>query len=355
MKTGGAFLTIILIILVLASLGAAAFFYLSVDEEKNKTARLESDLESAKLVLQGTQDKLIQQDKQTVLLNERSKTLTEELSSLKQNMSQQELAKSLLDTQIKELTAKKKMLEAQLTKVMQSAQEQITLKEKDVDKKIEVEKEKFTLEKEAFDKQLKSSEVLLQSALKSNELLRAQLEKNRLALEGLHRDKIGAQLLETKDELKEKQAKLEQFISENEKLIESFQGVEEEKQSIQEDKTELEDQLLQAQEELKRQTAKFYYNLGLVYDQSNRHRDAEKEYKKALKLLPDDPDIHYNLAVLYDENLRDNRMAIYHYKSYLRICPTAKDADTVEIWLKRAENRLSWGGMRLKPPKDYVE
>ncbi len=95
--------------------------------------------------------------------------------------------------------------------------------------------------------------------------------------------------------------------------------------------------------------------MGLVYDQSNRYHEAEKEYKRALELFPEDPYTHYNLAVLYDENLNDNRKAIYHYKSYLEICPTARDAETVEVWLKRAENRTQWGGFKLKPPKDYVE
>lgn len=359
MRKGSAFVNIIFIILVLASLGAAAFFYLSIDEEKNKIKHLQSDLEAAKVILQHTEDKLTKKDREALSLSEKNKVLTIEVSSLRAKADQLELAKSLLDKEIGELTAKKSMLEAQVTKVMKAAQEQVSLKDKDIEKKLDMERERFLIEKEVLDKQIKSSEVLMKNLINNNQVLSLQLEKNKLALEGLHRDKIGSELLATKDQLKEKEAMLEKIISENERLIAGFYEVEQEKSELknqlEEEKTELQKELEGAQQELKRQTAKFHYNLGLVYDQSKRFQEALSEYKRALKLSPDDPDTHYNLGVLYDEAIKDQRKAIYHYKAYLDLCPLARDYEKVELWIRKAEQRLEWGQLQLIPPKGYIE
>ena len=232
-------------------------------------------------------------------------------------------------------------LKVKLEETMKSAQEQMKLKEKEVKLKIKEEEQKLLLKQEVLKKQAQSSEVLLQSMLKQNRTLQAQLMKNKLVLEEIHRDKIGSELLQTKDDLKETEEKLRTMITENEKLMATFHGLEAEKSGV-------EQQLVQSQEELEQQTAKFHYNLGLVYDQSKRFQEAAEEYESALELMPDDPDTHYNLGILYDEGINNNKKAIYHYKNYLELKPEASDAEYVKQWIEKAERRLNWGKLELK-------
>ncbi|MFH1046417.1 MAG: tetratricopeptide repeat protein [Candidatus Omnitrophota bacterium] len=344
MKRGVAFLSIILLLLLLASAGAAGFFYFTWDEQKNQLKLLESDLEAGKIMLDQAKGSLTQKDQLSSALSEKNKALSDELSTLKKNVSETQLTKGLLEGQVKELSAKEKILEAQIIQVMQSSQEQLSLKEKEIQKQLLSEKETISLEKQALAKQAVSSEVLLKTALARNEQLRAQLEKNKTVLEWLHKDKIGQELLQTKDTLKTKEDRLQEMIKENEKLIAGFKDLELEKSTAQ-------NELALSQDELKKQTAKFHYNLALVFDQGSRYREAEAEYRKALELIPDDADAHYNLGVLYDEALKDNQKAITHYKAYLQLRPEAVDGEQVAHWISKAEERLNWGKLELLKKK----
>ncbi len=66
-------------------------------------------------------------------------------------------------------------------------------------------------------------------------------------------------------------------------------------------------------------------NLGTVYFNSRRHKEAEQYYKMALDVDPNYALAHFNLASLYDE--RGHRpLALRHYQSALRIHPHYADA-----------------------------
>jgi Flp pilus assembly protein TadD len=69
---------------------------------------------------------------------------------------------------------------------------------------------------------------------------------------------------------------------------------------------------------------------------------AIREFEKAVQLKPDDADAHYNLAILYDEKLRDNDKALEHYRAYLKIAPNSKDSQKVSKWIidKESENKV---------------
>jgi|GEM_PF-2045601 len=76
-----------------------------------------------------------------------------------------------------------------------------------------------------------------------------------------------------------------------------------------------------------------HYNMASVYAQVGRFRDAEREYLHALRLDPLDADVHYNLGILYDENLNDKQRAAMHYRRYLKLRPNGSDVDSVKNWL----------------------
>ena len=75
------------------------------------------------------------------------------------------------------------------------------------------------------------------------------------------------------------------------------------------------------------------YNTGCIYKAGRQYDKAESEFLKALELDPDDPGVHYNLGILYDDSLGDAKKAKYHYKRFLALSPNDKDAPNVVEWM----------------------
>jgi len=92
----------------------------------------------------------------------------------------------------------------------------------------------------------------------------------------------------------------------------------------------------------KEKAHKRHYNLGIIYENAGRYKEAAEEYEKTLELAPDDADIHYNLAIVYDDHLQDNEKAIIHYRRYLELAPNAPDASMVAAWMDEARDDLEW-------------
>ena len=113
-------------------------------------------------------------------------------------------------------------------------------------------------------------------------------------------------------------------------------------------------QLQETEKTFKEETLKFHYNMALTYDRSKFYKNAAKEYLEALEIFPDDPDSHYNLALVYDDHLKDKSKAIRHYKRYLELRPGGSDATKVEYWIVRAEKEMESEGQVFWPKKkDY--
>jgi tetratricopeptide (TPR) repeat protein len=77
-------------------------------------------------------------------------------------------------------------------------------------------------------------------------------------------------------------------------------------------------------------------------------RAAEGDYLRAVNLyeaaLDDGPrcaDIHYKLALLYDDKMNDPLNALHHYKRYLTLSPTGAHATEVKNFMKRDEVSLA--------------
>jgi tetratricopeptide (TPR) repeat protein len=92
-------------------------------------------------------------------------------------------------------------------------------------------------------------------------------------------------------------------------------------------------QVAALQEELRQQKVNSHYNMGCVFRACGQPRRAEDEFLKALALDPDDAGTHYNLGVLYDDNLRNRLKARKHYERFLELAPQDPDAARVAEWL----------------------
>ena len=67
------------------------------------------------------------------------------------------------------------------------------------------------------------------------------------------------------------------------------------------------------------------------------YKEAEKEYLECLKISPGDADVHYNLAILYDDRLNDNKKAQHHYYKFLAFRPIGESGERVRDWIMRSE------------------
>lgn len=90
-------------------------------------------------------------------------------------------------------------------------------------------------------------------------------------------------------------------------------------------------------QKMMRENAQMHYNLGTIFLQNKRYKEAIGEYEKVLELMPNDPDTHYNLGVLYDDFLKDREKALYHYQKYIAVNPKAPDAKRVETYILNLE------------------
>lgn len=80
------------------------------------------------------------------------------------------------------------------------------------------------------------------------------------------------------------------------------------------------------------------------------YRNAEVCYKRYLAKNPGAAQIHLELAELYDEQLEEYLLAVYHYKEYLRLIPDkdSRSAKNVRGFIERSERRYVNKSKRVK-------
>jgi hypothetical protein len=66
---------------------------------------------------------------------------------------------------------------------------------------------------------------------------------------------------------------------------------------------------------------------------AGQYREAEKAYRQALAMSPDNAQVRYNLGVLYGDYLKRPREAAAQYRKYLALNPAAPDRDQVRAWI----------------------
>lgn len=72
-----------------------------------------------------------------------------------------------------------------------------------------------------------------------------------------------------------------------------------------------------------------------LYEDGN-FKEAVDYFEKGLLIYPESSEEHLTLAIICDDNLKDNKKAAVHYEAYLAGSPDADKAGLVEKWLKLA-------------------
>lgn len=99
----------------------------------------------------------------------------------------------------------------------------------------------------------------------------------------------------------------------------------------------LQNELVSAQMANAKERFALAYNLGNIYKAARQYERAEKEFLRALDMNADDAALHYNLGILYDDNIGNYQKARQHYERFLMLAPGDPDAPNVVKWLKELE------------------
>jgi len=288
--------------IVFLALGAVA--YSTYSWLMRKTEILERNLENKRQALGIVKGELSEAKRKNTLFAGEKESLNREIALQRKRITEIQQAQDYLRKQREALTAEKEGLEEELKDMKKLHQKQIGLYKfkdesiEDFKKKTDSKMMEFIIGKKALEKQVKNVEVKLKESVQKNQELLTKLdESSRMVIK----------------------LKLEKG-EENNRL----------------GSTSRED------EQFRKEALKFHYNAGLVYDQNRQFELALIEYEKALEAVPDDADVHYNLAILYDEYLLDKKKAIKHYQAYLEFCPDARDAVKVSYWINEAKKELKW-------------
>jgi LysM repeat protein len=83
----------------------------------------------------------------------------------------------------------------------------------------------------------------------------------------------------------------------------------------------------------------------IIKDAENKTADgnylrAIALYESALDDSPRTADVHYRLAVLYDDKMHDPLHALHHFKRYLTLAPSGPHANEVKNFMKKDELEL---------------
>jgi len=85
---------------------------------------------------------------------------------------------------------------------------------------------------------------------------------------------------------------------------------------------------------LSSEKAALYEQLGTAYVQAKLFDLAIESYTKSLNCNPNNPQLHYNLGLLYKRAGDNKKKSLAHLKKYLQLAPNAKNKKETEYLIK---------------------
>ena len=89
--------------------------------------------------------------------------------------------------------------------------------------------------------------------------------------------------------------------------------------------------------ELTPENPSLHYNLAIEYLKSTKFAEAAEEFKKVVEANPKDKDAYYNLGVLNDSYLGDKDAAKMYYEKYLKISGNPEEKNQVKAWVAQID------------------
>lgn len=194
--------------------------------------------------------------------------------------------------------------------------------------------------------QLRSSDQNLEKAIQENRRLKEAIAAHEeLALQ-MQTEKawLQTQLKEFREIVKDMDKRMFALNSQLEDLREKLARKQNPKDSkearLLKENEELKQTVSLMEEALKELRVTYYSNLGVAYTHAQLFDEAMKHYAKTLIVDPDQPDAHYNLGLLYENYKKDAEKAIFHYRRYLELKPSATDWKEVQAQIDNLSLRL---------------
>jgi tetratricopeptide (TPR) repeat protein len=269
-----------------------------------------------------------------------------EKAVIEEELKKRDARLSQLGQQIKDLSVEKSLLaerEAELEDKLKSFQDDIMAK---TEKEAALNKRADELDKE----KQKLSEALVETTGSMQRKLRLTAEEAEQEIERRRREYVAAER-KSLVEITVLRKELENLNRDKEMLkvmtAELVDELNQTRQDLvynkqQEEISLSDDAETEPEEPSPEELFKQHYNQGLVHDSMGDYKQALEEYKQALELMPMDADLHYNMAVIYDDNIKNKQQAAYHYQRYLDLNQHASDRIKVEAWLAKAREDAKW-------------
>lgn len=86
---------------------------------------------------------------------------------------------------------------------------------------------------------------------------------------------------------------------------------------------------------LQPQNPDLHYNLAVEYLKTNQFTKAAEAFKRVIQLNPRDKDAYYNLGVLYESYLGDKKQAIAYYTKYIKLTSRKEYTSQVKDWIRQ--------------------
>lgn len=350
-------IVVVLVVLLAISLIILRRYSNVIDVQNGKITDAEAENKKIVTEREDIKGKYSELDKEKKMLYSSTLVLGDKVSLLlrvqKNEMEKFSSERTLLSTQIGSLEKEK----ADILKAMSEKEADFSLRLKELQEKLE----KADVKRKELDDLLSRKDEELKDNVKDSKNLKNKLENVILELTNkikeldgritaLKKEKIDfmtladglkKELVETEEKLKTAEVEIERFVTNydttvlahfRKKLEKEFtKEFAKERESWDKEKKSLNDKLTG-------EKFNYYYVKGLNLFQKRMFNDAVSEFEKAGKLNPKSAKVDYNLAVIYDDHLKDKKMAVEHYKRYLKLNPKAADRDRVEEWIKEAKN-----------------
>ncbi len=282
-------------------------------------------------------------DEEIIALRKTAEEQARTIADLQARLTESENARSDLTIEVKQLRNRKlDVRSSDLFKEMESVN--VTLREKLV--QIEGERQRLAKDVEkleardaSYDKEVGREKELRQKAEKELAEVREKEVEYQELIERMMAQT--PQLEQQIVDLGKTNTELKQALKESEENLRAMK-IELEKREHRLIKAERVAEVLEsAREDVEHAGSKekldMHYNMAAVYAREGKFTDAEQEYLRALQLDPTDADVHYNLGILYDDELDSPEKAVVHYRRYLKLNPHGPDADEVRSWLMKLE------------------